>query len=127
MIRGAVNARGEAVVRLVLRGPSGAEVERDAVVDSGFTSSLTIPVGDAIALGLARVSSGGATLADGSVRSFDHYAVEVEWAGAWRPVLASAIGEECLIGMRLLAEHRLCIDVVPGGAVEITSLSRGVV
>lgn len=42
-------------------------------------------------------------LADGSVRHFDVYAAEVEWDGAWRPVLVSALGDEVLLGMRLLA------------------------
>ena len=34
MIRGAVNARLEAVVRLRVRGPGGAETDLDAVIDS---------------------------------------------------------------------------------------------
>ena len=37
-------------------------------------------------------------------------------------VLASAVGNEALVGMRLLAGHELRIAVVPGGAVEITPL-----
>jgi predicted aspartyl protease len=50
----------------------------DAVVDSGFTASLTLPSATIAALGLARQSSGGAVLADGSVRQFDIYAAEVQ-------------------------------------------------
>lgn len=121
MIQGLVNARHEAVVRLRLRGQSGVE-SVDAVIDSGFTSSLTLPASTVIALGLIRQSGGTATLADGSVRQFDIYAAEVEWDGAWRPVLVSAVGNECLLGMRLLAGHRLRIDIVPGGLVEIMAL-----
>jgi hypothetical protein len=34
-------------------------------------------------------------------------------------VLVSAVGNEALIGMRLLAGHELRIVVVAGGAVEI--------
>jgi hypothetical protein len=41
MIRGTVNARLEALIRLRVRGPGGAELDMDAIVDSGFTSSLT--------------------------------------------------------------------------------------
>jgi predicted aspartyl protease len=72
------------------------------------------------ALGLIRQSASRATLADGTIRSFDIYAVEVAWDGVWRPVLASAVGGECLLGMHFLAGHRLCVDVVPGGVVEVT-------
>jgi clan AA aspartic protease len=122
MIRGVVNGRCEAVVRLRVRGPGGTERDEDAVVDSGFTASLTLPAAVVAALGLARQSVGGAVLADGSVRQFDIYAAEVEWDGGWRPVLASAVGDETLVGMRLLAGHELRIAVVPGGAVEITRL-----
>lgn len=122
MIHGVVNARREAIVRLRLRGPSGIETELDAVVDTGFTSSLTLPDEVVTALGLARLSAGNAVLADGSIRVFDLYAAEVSWGGTWPPVLVSAVGGEALLGMRLLAGHRLCVDAVPGGAVEITPL-----
>ena len=54
MIRGVVNARHEAVVRLRVRGPGGVESEVDVIVDSGFTSSLTLPMAMATALGLVR-------------------------------------------------------------------------
>ena len=122
MIRGVVNARCEAIVRLRVRRPSGAELDVDAVVDSGFTASLTLPAAAVAALGLVRQSGGGAVLADGSVRQFDIYAAEVEWDGGWRPVLVSAVGDEVLVGMRLLAGYELRVAVVPGGAVEIKPL-----
>jgi predicted aspartyl protease len=123
MIQGAVNARNEAVVPLRVRGPAGAESVVDTVADSGFTGSLTLPAGTILSLGLVRQSGGGAVLADGSVRQFDLYAAEVAWDGGWRPVLVSAVGDEALLGMRLLVGHQLRIEVVPGGAVEITPLA----
>lgn len=122
MIRGVVNARREATVSLRLPGPSGAERDVDAVVDSGFTASLALPTFVVAALGLPRLSSGGAVLADGSVRQFDVYAAKVAWDGPWRPVLVYGMGDEVLLGMQLLADHELRIAVVPGGAVEITAL-----
>ncbi len=122
MIRGAVSARREATVRLRVRGPGGAETDVDAVVDTGFTGGLTLPTVVATPLGLVRQSTGGAFLADGSSRSFDVLAAEVEWGGAWRPILVSAIGTEVLLGMRLLNGHVLRIEAVPGGAVDITPL-----
>ena len=39
MIRGIVNARHEAIVRLRLQGPSEIEADLDAIVDSDFTVS----------------------------------------------------------------------------------------
>jgi predicted aspartyl protease len=86
MIRGMVNVRREAIVTVRVRGPGGAERDVDAVVDSGFNASLTLPDAVVATLGLARQSGGGAVLADGSVRQFDIYAAEVAWGGGWRPV-----------------------------------------
>ena len=119
MIRGTVNARLEAVIRLRVRGPGGTEMDFDAVIDTGFSSSLTLPAMTVVALALVRQSSSVATLGDGSVRSFDVYAAEVEWDGNWRPILVSAVGDEVLVGMRLLTGHELRVAVVPGGLVEI--------
>jgi clan AA aspartic protease len=121
-MKGVVNARNEAVVRLRLRGPGGVESDVHAIVDSGFTSSLTLPATILAALGLIRQTGGSAILADGTVRQFDIYAAEVSWDGAWRTVAVSAVGNEALIGMRLLAGYKLVIDVVPGGIVEIVPL-----
>lgn len=44
MIQGVVNARHEAIVCLRVRGSSGVEADVDTIVDSGFTSSLTLPI-----------------------------------------------------------------------------------
>jgi clan AA aspartic protease len=121
-MRGIVNARHEAVVSLKVRGPSGVEADVDMIVDSGYTASLTLPMALVTALGLTRQSGGTAVLADGSVRLFDIYTAEVQWDGTWRPVLASVIGNESLLGMRLLAGHKVTMEVVPGGLVEITPL-----
>lgn len=123
MIRGVVNSRHEAVVRLRIRGPDGSELDVDSIIDSGFSASLTLPAATVAALGLLHQSCGRAALADGSAAQFDIYAAEVEWDGDWRPVLVSAVGNESLAGMRLLAGHDLRIAVVPGGAVEINPLS----
>ena len=122
MIRGVVNARLEAVVYLRVRGSGGVESDLDVIVDSGFTASLALPVTGVTALGLTRQSGGTAVLADGSVRQFDICAAEVEWGGVWRTLLVSAVGNEPLLGMRLLAGHKLVVEVVPGGLVEILPL-----
>ncbi|HKI30471.1 MAG TPA: hypothetical protein VKA46_01170 [Gemmataceae bacterium] len=121
MIRGTVNARLEAVVRLRLRGPGG-ESDVDAIIDSGFTSSLTLLATMITALGLVRQTGGIARLGDGSVCQYDTFAAEVDWGGTWRAVLVTAVGNESLLGMKLLAGHKLVIDVVLGGLVEILPL-----
>jgi predicted aspartyl protease len=125
MIRGAVNTRYEAVVRLRVRNSGGRELDVEVLVDSGCALSLILPAVTVNILGLVRQSSGGAVLADGSVRECEVYAAEVEWDGVWRPILVSALGDEPLLGMPLIAGHRLSMDVLPGGLVEITPLPSG--
>ncbi len=121
-MRGIVNARLEAIIRVLIRGPEGAESEFDAIIDTGFSSSLTLPAAAVSGLGLVRVSSGRAVLADGSVRQHDFYNAEVKWDGSWRGVLISTVGNEVLLGMRLLAGHDLRVSVEPGGVIEIAPL-----
>jgi predicted aspartyl protease len=114
VIQGVVNARHEAVVRLRVRRPGGAESDVDLIADAGFTASLTLPMALVTTLGLARQSGGTAVLANGSVRQFDIFAAERGWCGTLRAVLVSAAGNESLLGMHLLAGHKLVVEVIPG-------------
>ena len=122
MIAGRVNNRREAEVRIRVRGPSGVEVEVRAVVDTGFTSYLTLPPQTVAVLGLSVGSIGEAFLADGRRVEFDLFAAEVEWGEGWRAVVVSGVGDRPLLGMRLLTGHELRVEVRPGGAVEIIRL-----
>jgi clan AA aspartic protease len=122
MIRGTVMLGRRAIAPLRLRGPGGVELVVDALIDTGFSSSLTLPAATITALGLAPQSTGTAHLADGKAVMFDVYEAEVEWVGGWRTILVWGIGSEVLLGMRLLADHQLRIEARPGGAVEITAL-----
>ena len=55
MITGSVTAYREALIKLRLRGPKDLELEVDAVIDTGFTSALSLPQDLIDALDLARV------------------------------------------------------------------------
>ena len=123
MISGTVTGPIEAVLPLRVRGPAGAVVDVTAVIDTGFSSALTLPDATIASLGLPIQSRGRGRLADGSIRRYFVYAAEIEWDGYWRPVPVYRVGEEVLLGMELLAGDELKIAVKPGGAVEITPLS----
>lgn len=122
MIRGVVNADHEVVLSLRVRGPSGTEQGLFVIVDTGYSGTLSLPPATAAALGLPQRHQGTAVLADGSERQFPVYAAEVEWDGAWVPVVVSGLGDEPLVGMTFLAGHRLTVDVEPGGSVEVRPL-----
>ena len=123
MILGVVNAIHEAVVVLRLRGPSGIEVQVDALIDTGFDDQLVLPTSTIIALGLKLRSTSAAILADGSVKQFDYFDADVEWLGTWRSILVASVGDHALMGMQMLAKHELRIEVAPGGTVEISPLA----
>lgn len=124
MIEGTVNAAYEAALVLSVRGAEGRPREIEAVVDTGYNGILTLPPVLVSELALPFVTSGDATLADGSAVSFDIHAVTVDWDGHdWdghaRHVEADATETTPLVGMRLLAGHDLHVEVEHGGRVVI--------
>ena len=70
-------------------------------------------------LALPFVTSGRATLADGSQVSFDTYQVTVLWEGQLREVLADEADTTPLVGMLLMDGYDLSIQVRTGGRVVI--------
>ena len=119
MIQGVVNADYEPVVRIVVQGPAGQSLEIEAVVDAGYNGYLTLPPTLATALGLHYVTSNPAFLADGSEIIFDVYSVSVLLNHRSLQVDAHMSDTTPLIGMRLLHDHSLNIDVRQGGRVVI--------
>ena len=85
MITGAVKA-DEARIRLQVRGHRGREQEVEAVIDSGYSGALTLPLALITALGLRWRSVDRATLADGSTCVFQVYTGKVLWDGKVRTI-----------------------------------------
>ena len=122
MIPGVVNARHEALVSLRVRGSAGVEQTVDAVLDTGSTSSLTLPAATITVLGLTFQTATQVMLADGSLRFVNTYDAEVDWDGVWRPVIVTEVETSPLLGTDLLAGHQVFIEFVPGGVVDITAM-----
>jgi clan AA aspartic protease len=119
MITGAVNSRHEILIRLAVRDSKGREQEVEAILDTGFTGSLTLPTAVIAGLGLPWRSRSYAVLATGSIEQFDLYAATVIWDRTPRPILVQAIDAAPLLGMALLVGHDLRVRVVDGGAAQI--------
>ena len=66
MIEGVVNSAFDAVVNLVIRGSSGRAREIEAVIDTGYSGFLTLPLALVAELELPYFTSGTAFLADGA-------------------------------------------------------------
>ena len=119
MIQGVVNAAYEPVVTLALQGPSGQDVEIEAVIDTGFNGYLTLPPGLVADLGLPLVGTGSGVLADGSVVRFDIHCCTVLWDAQERLVRVNVADTTPLVGMRLLDRHSLYVEIEDGGRVVI--------
>jgi clan AA aspartic protease len=118
MITGLVKS-DEGRVRLRVQGLRGREQEIEAVIDTGFTASLTLPPTVVARLGLRWRSIDRFTLADASECVFDVYVAKVVWDGKVRQVLVTEADAEPLVGMRLLKGHELRMQVRYRGKVTI--------
>ena len=122
MIVGEVKPGHEASVSLTVVGPGDRQINFDAVVDTGFTDYLTIPSRWVNELGLRFRESMTYELANGEFATFALYEVRVSWDGRWRNIVASVADGGPLVGMALLHGHRLTVDVIDGGRVEVRPL-----
>ena len=122
MIVGIVNSDHEAVVSFPLQVTPEQEYDVEAVIDTGFSGSLTLPPTIIRLLSLPFRSRGSAILADGSEAQFDIYAATIEWDGLPRNILVEAADTDSLIGMSLLYGFEITICAVDGGRVTIENL-----
>ena len=118
MIRGTIRNR-EAIIELEVSGPNQASHRIEAVIDTGFNGSLTLPSQLVTALQLPFAGHRRGTLADGSVIRLDVSLATVVWHGRQKDVLISQAAGAPLIGMSLLEGSRLTMDVVNGGDLTI--------
>lgn len=123
MISGRVNSRLEAVISLSVIGSQGEVREVEAVIDTGFSDYLTLPVEVVTALGLSSIGVEQLTLADGSEITADLCPVTIIWDGQPRAVEADTLESEVLVGMATLKGYELNASIVVGGRVTIKSLS----
>ena len=122
MILGVVNARYEATIRLPVRDAAGREHEIEALLDTGFNGSLTLPPATIAAMGLSWRTRGLIVLANGTDDLCDIYAATVIWDGRPRHILVEEADTDPLVGMALLYGHDVRMQVVEGGSVRIEGL-----
>ncbi|HTU90149.1 MAG TPA: sulfatase-like hydrolase/transferase [Gemmataceae bacterium] len=106
MITGVVQS-AEGRIRLKVKGRRGREQEIEAIIDTGYTASLTLPPAVIQGLGLRWQTVDRFKLADGSICVFDVYEAKVEWDGKVRQIPVDEADAEPLVGIRLLKGHEL--------------------
>jgi clan AA aspartic protease len=112
----------EATIEITIQDARGIGHAIEAIVDTGFNGSLTLPVALVESLGLQWYTRSGITLADGSQCEADVYATTVIWDGMQRDILVESVDAEPLLGMQIMRRHALRIEVVERGDVVIEAL-----
>ncbi len=122
MITGFVRAGRYATIPLVVQGTQGQEETLDAIIDTGFTGFLTLPLPQIAKLGFPYQGLIDAQLGNGSAAEFDMFAGAVVWGGQLRHGIVLAVDGSPLLGMALLSGSRVCLDVIDNGSVTIEPL-----
>ena len=123
MITGVVQ-QNEARIQISITGTRGRSRQVVAVIDTGYTASLTLPPSLISALGLRWQSVGRGTLAAGSQCLFDVYEASLRWDRRTLQILVNEADSDPLVGMELLKGFDLSMQVKDGGRVSIKRLSK---
>jgi predicted aspartyl protease len=119
LIYGYVTAGRQAIIPVRLKGSHGSELTVDAMLDTGFAGFLSLPDILIEQLGLQAGDSTVITLADGMPKLAREYQGAVYWDNQWRstPVMGEGDATLILVGMGLLFNHYVTMELVDGGTV----------
>ena len=115
MIRGVLNDRLEPIFAVEISNGDGAFQPVDALLDTGFSESLTLPPDEVARLGLKYVSRVQLNLAGDQEIEGAVYAGFVKWFDQEREINVIAAEGQPLLGMTLLAGCKITIRARPGG------------
>lgn len=130
MVSGSVTALGEPAltgrpfisVTIASTSDEQLSVPVSVAVDTGFTGFLTLTPGTISQLDLLFITNQPAELADGSINHYDVYAGRIFWHGQERFVPIYSVDSDPLVGMALLWNSRLIMDVIPNGVITIVPI-----
>jgi len=119
---GTVNNNCEAIIKVAVGRIGSPKITVDAVIDTGFTSFLSLPLSIITDLGLPWHYRDVGTLGDGSEVIFEIHKAAVIWDGQNQIVDVAASDADPLVGMGLLYGFKLQIEAIKGGTVTIEAL-----
>jgi clan AA aspartic protease len=122
MMFGVVNHNCEAVIKVAVGCIDSPKIAVDAVIDTGFTSFLSLPHSLITELGLPWHYRDIGTLGDGSEVTFEIYKAAVIWDGQNQIIDVAASDAVPLVGMGFLYGFKLQIEAIEGGTVTIEAL-----
>ena len=91
----------------------------EALLDSGFNGTVSLPEDEVEKLGLPLVSERSVTLADGNDARVKVHVGNVRFAARWYRCPVLATGDVPTIGMHLMQGMKVCFEASEGGAIEI--------
>ncbi|WP_019498914.1 hypothetical protein [Pseudanabaena sp. PCC 6802] len=122
MMLGVVSNNCEAIIKVAVGRIGSPKITVDAVIDTGFTSFLSLPLSIITGLGLTWHYRDVGTLGDGSEVVFELYKAAAIWDGQNKIIDVVASDAEPLVGMGLLYGFKLQIEAVEGGRVTIEAI-----
>lgn len=90
------------------------KVPYGAILDTGFSGGLLLPLITAVELGLEKVGGGNVVLADGSVKTLPIFLCKVKMGGKINDVSTIVMGNDVLIGMELITGYQICVAAGKG-------------
>jgi len=116
-VKGTIDAYGDAIFEVGLIGSRG-QLRGFAVVDTGFSGAVCLPVKLAIQLGLELISEVTVEYADGSKKDELVFSGGIVWDEKTRDIeVYLTRGEEVLIGKRLFEDGVLEINYPRGNVL----------
>jgi clan AA aspartic protease len=122
MMQGFVNQNCEAMLPIVVGRDNKPTKMVEALIDTGFTGFLSLPLSMIESLELPWIFSDSVTLGDGSEVIFQMYRATVIWDGQFKVVDVAASESEPLLGMSLLYGFKLQVEAVERGMVTIEAM-----
>jgi clan AA aspartic protease len=122
MMLGVVSNNCEATIKVAVGRTDLPKITVDAIIDTGFTSFLSLPLSIITDLGLPWHYRDVGTLGNGSAVVFEIYKAAVIWDGQNQIIDVAASDTDPLVGMGLLYGFKLQIEAVEGGTVTIEAL-----
>ena len=119
MITGHINSKLEAIIAITIVAKDDKIREFEALVDTGYTGFLTLPLAILAELNLEIFASGRLTMADGHAVDVDLYQATILWDGQPRTIEVDALESEVLVGMSLLEGYDLHVHTVVDGQITI--------
>ena len=93
------------------------KVPYGAIIDTGFTGGMVLPIFVAVDVGLEKVGGSTITLADGSVMTVPTFLCKLRIGTKTFDIDTIVMGSDILLGIEALKNHRICISTGTGNVV----------